>query len=284
MNFLSFDVEEWFQSSNFDELIPRSDWARRAGRVQRNVGSVLELLAHARVTGTFFVLGWVAEHFPAVVRDILSAGHEIGAHGYGHRLVHTLSPADFRMDVVACLEHLARAGAVNVIGYRAPSYTITRDTLWALDSLVELGFQYDSSVYPVRFHHRYGIPNAPGRPHLIRPALAEFPLPAVRMLGVSIPVATGAYFRLLPYGATRAAIKGLNRNGVPVTVNLHPWELDPQQPYFRLPLALGFRHYTNLHRMEARLERLLSDFEFREISSGLPALFQPSSHCHAPVA
>jgi polysaccharide deacetylase family protein (PEP-CTERM system associated) len=274
VNFLSFDVEEWFHSSNFDGVVHPDEWNQRAGRVSRNVARILEVLADVRVTATFFVLGWVAERFPAVVREIVSAGHEIGAHGYGHRLIHTQSSDEFREDVVACLEHLARAGAPSVVGYRAPSYSITRTTLWALDVLSDLGFHYDSSVYPVRFHHRYGISDARREPHLIRPTLAEFPLPAIHLAGISVPVATGAYFRLFPYQATRAAIQHLNRNGVPVTVNLHPWELDPDQPYVRLPWALGFRHYTNLQKTEARLRQLLVDFEFHEIAAGLPVLFK----------
>jgi polysaccharide deacetylase family protein (PEP-CTERM system associated) len=272
VNYLSFDVEEWFHSSNFDDIIARDQWTELGGRVQRNVSRILEVLAGRQVKATFFILGWVAEQFPQMVREIASGGHEIGAHGYGHRLIHSQTPAEFEADVKKCLECLSQAGAPDVAGYRAPSYSVTRDSLWALDVLVELGFRYDSSVYPVRFHNRYGIPDAPRSPHLIRPSLAEFPLPVVDLGGLSVPVATGAYFRLFPYAVTRAAMRRLNRAGLPVTVDLHPWELDTGQPYVKLPLSRGFRHYTNLGRMEARLRRLIDEFEFREIAAGLAGL------------
>lgn len=273
MNLLSFDVEEWFHSSNFDGIVPRDEWNRRSGRVQRNVARILEVLDSAGVTATFFVLGWVAERFPSVVSDIVSAHHEIGAHGYDHRMIHTQSVAEFRADVTNCLVALAQAGAPVVAGYRAPSYSITKQTIWALDVLVELGFRYDSSVYPVGFHHRYGIPGAPRSPYLIRPGLAEFPLPVIDVAGTAVPVATGAYFRLFPYHLTRLAIERLNKRGVPVTVNLHPWEVDPEQPYVPLPWTLGFRHYTNLSRTEGRLRRLVDEFEFRKLASGLADVY-----------
>lgn len=274
MNFLSFDVEEWFHSSNFEGVIQQKEWPGYAGRVIPNVRRILEILDQANVKATFFVLGWIAEQFPHLVVEIAQAGHEVGSHGYNHRLIYNQTPEEFRADILCSLNLLKEAGVERVLGYRAPSYTITQRTLWALEILFDLGFRYDSSVFPIRFHDRYGIPEAPRRPYLIKSDFVEFPMTALRILGVSVPIASGAYFRLTPYSITKLAMKWMNGQGFPVTVNIHPWEMDPAQPRIDLPTTSKLRHYTNLDKTEKRLQQLVKDFEFSKLSDGLEIFSQ----------
>ena len=268
-NALTVDVEDYFQVAAFARQIDPATWDRFPLRVGRNTQCLLDLFAEQGVQATFFVLGWVAERCPGLVRAIAERGHEVACHGYSHQLIYGQTPAVFREETMrakACLEDQAQRP---VLGYRAASYSITRRSLWALDVLAELGFAYDSSIFPIR-HDRYGIPGSPRWPHrLTAPnggSLIEFPPSTFSLLGYRLPVAGGGYFRLYPYPFTRFALAQLNRaEGQPFIFYLHPWEIDPEQPRIRAGWLSTFRHYTNLHRCEARLRRLLRDFRFTTV-------------------
>jgi len=231
-------------------------------------------LDEAGVRATFFVLGWVAERHPGLVRDIQAAGHEIGCHSFWHRLVYRQTPAEFREDLRRARDVLEDLVGEPVIAYRAPSFSITRDSLWALDVLIDEGFLYDSSIYPTH-HDRYGLPGAPPRPHrLVRAEgeIREFPLAVYRRLGYPLPVGGGGYFRLYPYALTRHGLRTINAEGRPFAVYLHPWEFDPDQPRLA-PGRLGaFRHYVGLRRTEGRLARLLRDFAFGTLTEAFERL------------
>jgi polysaccharide deacetylase family protein (PEP-CTERM system associated) len=243
------------------------------------VGNTQKLLAKFErfdVRGTFFVLGWVAERYPQLVRDIVARGHEIACHGYSHRLVYEQSPSEFREETRHAKLLLEDIAGEPVLGYRAASYSIVRESLWALDILVELGFAYDSSIFPVH-HDRYGIPDAERAPHRMPTpggaSIVEWPLATARILGYRLPVAGGGYFRLLPYWVSRWGLTSINRTELrPFMFYLHPWEIDPGQPRVRASLLSRFRHYTNLGKCERRLERLLDDFRFGTARDGLQAL------------
>jgi polysaccharide deacetylase family protein (PEP-CTERM system associated) len=265
-NALTFDVEEYFHAEAFARVLRPEEWPALESRVTRATERLLDILDRDRVRATFFVLGWVAERHPSLVREIASLGHEIACHGYGHRMIQHLTRQEFELDVTRAKRALEDATGRAVLGYRAPTFSIMRETLWSLDVLSEAGFRYDSSIFPV-VHDRYGIPDAPRFPHRLRAPngceITEFPMSTVEILGRRLPVAGGGYFRLFPYGLTRRAITRINvREGRPAMVYLHPWEIDPDQP--RLPVGplTRFRHLVNVGRTEARLTRLLSDFSF----------------------
>ena len=269
-NALTIDVEDWFQVAAFFPYIDRSTWESRESRVVRNTERLLALLGERGIQATFFVLGWVAEREPALIRRIAAAGHEVACHGYSHELVYRQTPEVFRAETTRAKHHLEDLLGSSVDGYRASTYSITRQSLWALDILLELGFRYDSSLFPVR-HPQYGIPGAPRFPEYVTTPeggrILEFPLSTARLGALQLPVAGGGYFRLLPYAYTRAGLRSINeRERQPFIFYLHPWEIDPLQP--RVPDA-GFsarlRHYTNLDRCEARLVRLFTDFEFTTV-------------------
>jgi polysaccharide deacetylase family protein (PEP-CTERM system associated) len=271
LNALTIDVEDYYHVSGFDHCIDRGDWDRLASRVVNSTDRLLDCLAAANVRATFFILGWVAERHPSLVRAIHSAGHEIGSHSYGHRLIYELTPEQFRADLRRSLDVLEDTVGERVTAYRAPSFSITRQSLWALDILIEEGITLDSSIYPTH-HDRYGIPGTPLGPHridLAAGALWEFPPPVCRFLGYPLPVGGGGYFRLFPYALTHRALARINAAGRPFAVYLHPWELDPDQPRFRPGVLRAFRHYVNLRHTEARLERLLQDFSFGTLSEAL---------------
>ena len=265
VNAMTIDVEDYFQVSAFDDVVSRDEWEARPSRVVSNTMRLLQLLDDHSVKGTFFVLGWVAHRFPALVRDIGAAGHELASHGYGHRIVYSQPPEEFREDVRRAKRTIEDASGQVVAGYRAPSFSITKDSLWALDVLVEEGYKYDASIFPIR-HDRYGIPDAPRHRHVLtRPAgtLTEAPGSTVRVLGSNLPVAGGGYFRILPYWWTRWGIARLNQTeGKPAIFYLHPWEIDPEQPRLDAGSLSRFRHYRNLDKAEGRLKRLLTDFQF----------------------
>lgn len=264
-NALSIDVEDWFCVHNMSGVIKFEEWGRLESRVERNVMALLEILSQTKTKATFFVLGWVAERKEDMVRAIRQEGHEVATHGYSHRLLTSLRPREFEDDLVKSLTVLRNCIPDPVIGFRAPSFTITKQTLWALEILAKHGIKYDSSVFPVGFHPDYGIRDSPRQPYKIRDDLWEFPLSTLEIGSRRVPISGGAYFRIFPYAFTRFAIRGVNQEGLPVVFYLHPWEIDPCQPRLRLPWVKKFRHYCNLDKTEARLRMLLSEFQFTTI-------------------
>jgi polysaccharide deacetylase family protein (PEP-CTERM system associated) len=271
LNALTVDVEDYYHVSGFDHCVARDDWPRMESRIEASSQRVLDCLADANVCGTFFVLGWVAQRHPGLVRAIRAAGHEIGSHSYGHCLVYHQTPNEFRADLRRGIGVLEDILGERVTAFRAPSFTITRQCLWALDILVEEGITLDSSIYPTH-HDRYGIPGTPLAPHRIdRPAgsLWEFPPPVYRFLCYPLPVGGGGYFRLYPYALSRLALARINAAGRPFAVYLHPWELDPDQPRLRPGRLRAFRHYVNIARTADRLKRLLREFSFGTLSESL---------------
>jgi polysaccharide deacetylase family protein (PEP-CTERM system associated) len=264
-NAMSVDVEDYFHVSVFDGLIPRDRWGQMESRVVANTERLLALFAEFDVRATFFVLGWVGERHPQLVQRIAAGGHEVASHGYAHRLIYDQTPAAFRADVRRAKAILEEAGGRQVVGYRAPSYSITSRSLWALDILVEEGYGYDSSIFPIR-HDRYGIPVSERQPYVIRRnggVLVEVPGSTTRVGPLNLPVAGGGYFRLLPYQWTAWGIGRVNRlEGRPAVFYLHPWEIDPEQPRLEAGRLGRFRHYRNLERTADRLRQLLTDFRF----------------------
>jgi polysaccharide deacetylase family protein (PEP-CTERM system associated) len=262
-NVMSVDVEDWFCVYNLSRLIPFADWDRCESRVERSTLRLLDLFRRHRVEATFFVLGWVAERFADLVREIERQGHEIATHGYSHRLLTFMQPDEFREDLDRSLAVLAKATSQEVRGFRAPSFSLTRETLWAADILRASGIRYDSSIFPVGFHPDYGIADVALAPYQLAEGLIELPMGVAEVLGQKVPCAGGGYFRLYPYALTRWLMRRCNDQGRPVMFYLHPWELDPGQP--RVPgmsSARRFRHYNNLARTEERLERLVTEFSF----------------------
>ena len=269
-NALTIDVEDWFQVAAFFPHVERSTWESRESRVARNTDRLLALLAEHDIRATFFVLGWVAEREPDLIRRIAAAGHEMACHGYSHEFVYRQTPEVFRAETTRAKHHLEDLLGRSVDGYRASTYSITRQSLWALDTLVELGFQYDSSLFPVR-HPQYGIPDAPRFAcHYRTPKgrqIVEFPLSTAQLGRLRLPVAGGGYFRLLPYAYTKAGLRSINeREHEPFIFYLHPWEIDPAQPRVEgASFTARLRHYTNLDRCEARLRQLFADFRFTTV-------------------
>jgi polysaccharide deacetylase family protein (PEP-CTERM system associated) len=260
-------------------------------RVEANTEVILKLCAEKNIRGTFFILGWIAEKSPQLVKRIAAAGHEIACHGYSHQLIYRQTQEVFRQETFRAKRFLEDTIGKAVTGYRAASFSITRDSLWALDTLIDAGFEYDSSVFPIH-HDRYGIPGAspePGR--IVAPSkrtLVEFPMSAAKFFGVQVPVSGGGYFRILPYWVTRAGLKQINEQaGRPFTFYLHPWEVDPGQPRVKNISAFSrFRHYTNLHKCESRLRRVLGDFSFgtmREVLEGKGLLSTSAGANTTPV-
>jgi polysaccharide deacetylase family protein (PEP-CTERM system associated) len=265
---LSIDVEDYFHVEAFAERIPRSDWHRFTPRVRRNTERILELLAQYRQTATFFVLGWVAEREPAIVRAIADAGHEVACHSHIHRRVFTLAPQEFRDDLRQAKAAIENACGQQVLGYRAPTFSIRKDSLWALEILAEEGFVYDSSIFPIR-HDLYGMPDAPrfvhehALPNQMR--MVEVPPSTVRLFGAKLGVAGGGYLRHLPMAYTRWGMRQIHREEQPVNVYFHPWEIDPEQPRIEARLKSRFRHYRGLEKTEPRLRRLLAKGRFERL-------------------
>jgi polysaccharide deacetylase family protein (PEP-CTERM system associated) len=268
MHLFTVDVEEYFQVSAFDKLVSRGAWGQYPGRLDRSVELLLELLGRRGAFGTFFTLGWVAERYPALVRRIADAGHEIASHSFWHRRVTTLTRDEFREDVRSSKQALETASGRAVLGFRAPSFSIRPGGEWAFDVLLAEGYRYDSSVFPIR-RPDYGYPGAPTTPYLVERAagvLLEVPLATTRVAGLRLPAAGGAYLRQLPYGLTRRAFAEHERRGDPATFYVHPWELDPEQPRLAVPWLTRLRHYRGLDRMQARVERLLGEFAFTSVA------------------
>jgi polysaccharide deacetylase family protein (PEP-CTERM system associated) len=270
----SVDVEEYFQVAALEAAVPRGRWPHFEGRVGQSVDLLLEMLERHGARGTFFVLGWVAERDPDMVRRIAAGGHEIASHGWDHRRVTEQDPAAFRDSVRRTRQFLEDVTGTSVLGFRAPSFSIVRGCEWALDVLIEEGYRYDSSLFPIR-RPGYGYANGARDPHWIeRPVgrLAEVPPATASVGGVRLPAGGGAYFRLLPYALARTALRAAERRGAPGTFYVHPWELDPDQPRVRVPLTTRIRHYGNLSGTRGRLDRLLGEFRFRPIADTVEAL------------
>lgn len=264
LNALSIDVEEHFQVHAFEKLVHRAEWDSHESRVVANTQHILELFKKHKVHGTFFILGWVADRFPALVQEIAAAGHEVATHGYWHELVYRQTPEEFAKDLQDSLDAIQRAAPEsNPIGYRAPSFSVTRESLWAHDVLKAHGIQYDSSVFPLTVHDRYGINDAQRFAHQLPNGLWEFPMSTVVWRQRNLPVAGGGYFRLYPLALTRRGIHQVNREGHPAIIYLHPWEFDPTQPRIKgASLLTRFRHYNNIGKVTSRLDQLLQEFDF----------------------
>jgi len=264
-NVLTVDVEDYFHVAALAQSINVNQWDSIEPRVVNNTMRLLDLFDRKKVKVTHFVLGWVAERFPELIKEIDRRGHEVASHGMSHQLVYDQSPETFRAETKESKDLLEGLLNKPVIGYRAASYSITNDSLWALDILHELGFKYDSSIFPIR-HDRYGIPDAKTLPHKLKTPngneIAEFPLTTSSILGIKLPAAGGGYFRLYPYMLSKYLLAKVQRQNKPFVFYLHPWEIDPEQPSVAVSAFSRFRHYNNLHKCEPRLERLLSDFSF----------------------
>jgi polysaccharide deacetylase family protein (PEP-CTERM system associated) len=262
-NAMSVDLEDWFCAHNLSQTIAREDWDKCELRVRESAQRILDLLEKYDTRATFFILGWIAERAPDLVSDIARRGHEIGLHGHKHLLLTQITPLEFEEDLTRALKALRSAGIQQeILGFRAPSFTVVEKTLWALDILEKHDIKYDSSVFPVGFHPDYGIPDAPLGPYKITDHLYEFPLSTVECFGLRWPCSGGGYFRLLPYSYTKYCIKRCNRSGRPVAFYIHPWELDAEQPRVALHWSKRIRHYYNLKKTELRFECLLREFQF----------------------
>jgi len=270
-NALTVDVEDYFQVSALAPHIERSSWDSIDCRVERNVQRLLTLFAEQNAQATFFTLGWVAERYPQLVRDIAAGGHEVASHGYAHLRASDQNADQFAQDVRRSKALLEDISGQAVVGYRAPSFSIGYGNLWAFDVLQDAGYRYSSSVYPVQ-HDHYGMPDAPRFPHAVRPGLIEIPVTTTRLLGRNLPAGGGGYFRLAPYALSRWALRRVNRiDQRPAIFYMHPWEIDPGQPRVAgTSLKTRFRHYVNLDRTEARLGRLLNDFRWGRVDKVFP--------------
>ncbi|MBT0662731.1 DUF3473 domain-containing protein [Geobacter pelophilus] len=269
LNALSIDVEDYFQVNAFARHVKREQWSQFQLRVAANTDLILEMLDDLSLKGTFFVLGWIAEREPELIKEIQRRGHEIACHGYGHELIFDIGLDRFREDVRRAKRIIEDLTGTQVNGYRAPSYSITYNSLWAINVLIEEGFTYDSSIFPV-YHDTYGIPDSPRFPYLIKSAsgtIREFPLTTYPLhIGGKVyhlPVAGGGYLRLLPTAFLSHAIRTINtKEGKPVVLYFHPWEIDPEQPRIKAGMKSRFRHYVNLDKTKAKLRSLLSTNKF----------------------
>ena len=279
-HFFTVDVEEHFQVSAFEGAVCRSDWDTLESRVERNVEELLSLLARYEAKATFFVLGWVAERRPAVVRAIAEAGHEVASHGQDHRRVTHQTASQFRESVRRSKDVLESQIGAPVIGFRAPSFSIVPGREWAFDVLFEEGYRYDSSLFPIHRPGGYGYPSAPRQPHWVGNVdapILELPLTTLRTWGWNVPASGGAYFRIFPYALTRAALADHESRGVPGMFYVHPWEVDPDQPRLPVPLGAQLRHYTGLRRTARRLARLLGEFRFTAVRDRWSQMAPPGS-------
>lgn len=274
INALSVDVEEYYHVSAFESIIRESSWSSHESRVAASLEIILDLLDRSKTRATFFVLGWLAEQYPDLVRRIHARGHEIASHGYAHKLIYKHSAEHFRTDLIRSKKTLEDIIGERVIGYRAPSYSIIQESLWALDILIEEEFLYDSSIFPIH-HDRYGIPRTPRFVYEIKRnggTIMEFPLSTVRLFGINFPIAGGGYLRLFPYPFVRWGINRINhKEGKPAIIYFHPWELDPDQPRQPVGLLTRVRHYKNLGSMKKKIQHLLSGFAFAPIREVLQA-------------
>jgi polysaccharide deacetylase family protein (PEP-CTERM system associated) len=268
INAFTIDIEDYFQVAAFEKIISPDDWGTFDYRVEANTERLLMLLGDAGVCATFFMLGWVAERSPQLVRRIAEAGHEVASHGYAHQLIYRQSLTQFRDDVHRTRELLCDVSGQAVIGYRAPSWSITSKSSWAHSVLIDEGYQYDSSVFPIK-HDLHGTPDAPRCVHCIETdngSIVEFPPSTVAWFGRNFPTGGGGFFRLYPYCLTRYMLQSINREQTPFTFYIHPWEVDPNQPRISgASFKSRFRHYVNLRTTYSKLERLVTDFQFQSL-------------------
>ncbi len=270
IGFMSVDVEEWFTVLNFQNVIHPGDWDNLQLRSEQPVLRLLDLFDDHQIKGTFFALGWLLKRHPEIFREIHRRGHEVACHGFSHLPITQLTNAQFEQELVDSIQAFTEAGLPRPIGFRAPSFSITKKTMWATDSLKAHGFLYDSSIFPVGFHPDYGIEDSPLAPYLLPSGLIEFPMSVVDVAGQRLPCSGGGYFRLLPYRATRWLIGRALDAQRPVNFYLHPWELDPDQPKMDTgSRTKNFRHYVGLRHTEAKLRRLCSEFGFTSFSEHL---------------
>ncbi len=265
VNAITIDVEDYYHVSAFESVVSSKEWDQYESRVEQNTRLLLGILEESQVYATFFVLGWVAKRHPRLIQEIHQRGHEVASHGYTHQRVYTQTPEKFREETRLSKKILEDTIGQPVMGYRAASYSITEKSLWAIDILIEEGFSYDSSIFPV-MHDRYGIPNAQRFSHIIERSsgsIREFPLSTINLGKMNMPIGGGGYLRLFPYSLTKWGIKRLNqREKQPAIVYLHPWEVDPNQPKINGSMLSKFRHYVNLKKTEQTVRNLLKDFEF----------------------
>ena len=266
INGMSVDVEDYFQVSNFETLAPLNEWDKWELRVENNTNRILDIFAKFNIKATFFILGWVAEKVPSIVKTIASQGHEIASHGYHHQLVYNLSDEKFIDDITKTKKILEQISGQEVTGYRAPSYSITRQSFWALSALYDAGYRYDSSIFPIH-HHRYGIPEFCRFPTTINlgndKIIKEFPISTIKLFNKNFPVGGGAYARLFPLYFTLKALNSINKKeNQPFIFYFHPWEIDPNQPKMECGLFTRLRHYGNLSKMENKLKKICEKFNF----------------------
>lgn len=266
LNAFTVDVEDYFQVAAFRRWVRPENWAGYPIRVERNTDRLLSILDQFQIKATFFVLGWVAEQRPRVVQKIHSQGHEVASHGYGHQFVFEMGREAFREDIRKAKQILEDSVGQEILGYRAPNYSITKDSLWATDILLEEGFRYDSSVFPIR-HPHYGLPEADRFPHYFRcpsgETILEFPPSTLRAMGINVPVAGGAYLRHLPLFLIKQGIRSIHRQGQPAIAYIHPWEIDHEQPRIKgIDTITRIRHYGHLERTEKKLTELFRIFRF----------------------
>jgi len=263
---MTIDVEDYFQVSAFAPYIARTDWDSRECRVERNIHTILEMLSAHHTHATFFTLGWIAERYPQLVRQIVDNGHELASHGYGHQRASEQSPEAFFNDIDSAKKLLEDLSGQRILGYRAPSFSIGKGNLWAYDTLQEAGYVYSSSIYPIA-HDHYGMPDSPRFAYEVRPGLTEIPITTVRLFERNFPSSGGGYFRLLPYPVSRWLFQRVNtRDQQPGMFYFHPWEIDPEQPRITgINRKAQFRHYVNIGQTQARLDRLLTDFRWGRV-------------------
>ena len=279
----SVDVEDYFQVEAFSGVVDRADWSSYSSRVVDNTRRILDLLEKHNVHATFFILGWVADRYPELAREIVARGHEPACHSFWHRLIYKLTPAEFRADTLQAKTAIEQATGMVVSGYRAPSYSVTKQSLWALDILAELGFEYDSSVFPIR-HDIYGIPDAPRTPYEVTTpsgSIMEWPITTFRTGGEhNWPVGGGGYLRMLPFWYTRMGVERALGENIPAIVYTHPWEIDPAQPRIQAGMRSRLRHYSRLETTYGKLDRLLTLQRFTSFRDHALHTAATTSPCH----
>lgn len=261
VNALTIDVEEWFHICGLAQTLKMEDWLKFESKVMDNVTTVLSILKEKDIKATFFVLGFIAQEYPDIVRKIDAQGHEIGTHGFSHNLLYHLSREEFKHDLEKSIGVLKAITGKDILGHRAPSFSVTKETLWSFEVLKEQGIKYDCSIFPI-MHPRYGIKDAPVSPYKTEQDIIEFPLSTVKIFGKNFPMAGGAYLRLLPYSFIKWAIKKINKAGWPAQIYIHSWEIDAHLPRLRIPMDRKFTHYINLKAVPNIVHMLLEDFEF----------------------